>query len=223
MTMLKMGLILAGTALAVGACGQQKLRVTPQSLGIAPWDLLPMVKRGDERGLKALLDRGLDVDVSVTHGSTLLMLAAMYDQPKIATLVLSRKPNLEQVSWIGGTALGYAAMRPRGEILAMLLKAGADPNGGKRGTPPLVNAAGYGRTAHIERLLRAGAKVDAVDFRGISALIMAAHEGHRDALRTLLRARADRSLRNRWGETALDVARQKGHKEIEKLLLKISP
>lgn len=223
MAAMKTSLTLIGAALALGASAQHGTRLTPQSLGVAPYNLLPMVKRGDVRGLKALLDRGLDVDVSVTHGSTMLMIAATYDQPKVAALVLSRKPDLERVDWLKVTALGYAAMRPRTEILTMLLKAGADPNGGKRGAPPLVNAAGYGRTAPIERLLKAGAKVDAVDFRGITALIMAAHEGHRDALRTLLRAGADRSLRDRWGKTALDVARQKGHKEIERLLVQSKP
>lgn len=215
---------MAGAALALCASAvAQERNATSAPADASGSELLQLVKKGDERRLRVLLDQGLNVDAPVSHGSTMLMEAAVYGKTKVAALLLTRKPNLDRIDWLRVTALGYAVINRRKDIVEMLLKAGASPDGGKGGYPPLLGAAGYGYSEYVERLLKAGAKVNAADFRGLTALMRAAEQGHRDIVRTLLRAGADRVLTDRWGETALTLAQKKGHKEVEKLLLEVKP
>jgi ankyrin repeat protein len=75
----------------------------------------------------------------------------------------------------------------------------------------LVKAADSGNTALVERLLAAGADVNAKDNYGDTALIAAADDGHTDIVERLLAAGADVNAQNNDGRTPLIAAAKGGN------------
>ncbi len=83
----------------------------------------------------------------------------------------------------------------------------------------LFDAARAGRSDLVADLLKAGAKIDAVNAAGHSALILAAYNGKLDTVDVLLRAGADPNLGDKRGNTALMGAIFKGEEAIVLRLL----
>lgn len=98
-----------------------------------------------------------------------------------------------------------------------LLDAGADPNGGLDGMPPLHAAAVSGFAEGVRLLLARGSRVDAVAADGTTALGMACMAGSAPAAEALLRGGADPNRRS--GDlTPLALAKALGHTELERLI-----
>jgi len=122
--------------------------------------------------------------------------------------------------YVGDTALHLAAAGYRVEIVQLLLASGSDPNAfmNMRHSGPLHYAAdGYiGDPAYdpkrqvqtIERLLAAGAEVNAQDKNGATPLHRAVRTRCAAAARFLLKAGGDPTLRNKPGSTAFHLAVQ---------------
>ena len=71
----------------------------------------------------------------------------------------------------------------------------------------------------VQRLLDAGAEVDAVEAEeGFTALMYAAAEGHLEVVRILLAGGANRDLRDMDGDVARDFAVRSRHPEVARLL-----
>ena len=77
-------------------------------------------------------------------------------------------------------------------------------------------AAFYGRTDEVRRLLAEGVDVTGKD---TDALLLASKEGHKEVVRLLLGAGARVDLRV-YGSTALSIACEGGHLEVADLLVK---
>lgn len=97
----------------------------------------------------------------------------------------------------------------RGEMLALLLQAGANPAApNKNGDTPLHEAARRGDTATAAKLLAHGADIHAVNNNGDTALHMAATAacatGQNRMVDFLLSRGANNLLRNKQGKTAQD-------------------
>ncbi len=104
------------------------------------------------------------------------------------------------------TALHWAATNGDGELVNMLVHAGANLKAATRidGVTPLLLAAANGHAAVVRALLDAGADAKAADTSGTTALMLAAAAGQPDALRFLLQHGADVNARDRTMErTAL--------------------
>jgi ankyrin repeat protein len=122
--------------------------------------------------------------------------------------------------YVGDTALHLAAAGYRVEIVRLLLACGADPNASMnmRHSGPLHYAAdGYingpewdpeRQVQTIERLLVAGADVNAQDKNGAAPLHRAVRTRCAAAVRFLLQAGGDPTLRNKPGSTAFHLAVQ---------------
>jgi ankyrin repeat protein len=122
--------------------------------------------------------------------------------------------------YAGDTALHLAAAGYRVEIVRLLLASGADPNASMnmRHSGPLHYAAdGYingpdwdpeRQVQTIERLLVAGAEVNAQDKNGAAPLHRAVRTRCAAAVRFLLKAGGDPTLRNKPGSTAFHLAVQ---------------
>src|SRR5262252_541865 len=120
--------------------------------------------------------------------------------------------------YVGDTALHLAAAGYRVEIVHLLLAHGSDPNASMnhRQSSPLHYAAdGYivgpawdseRQVQTIERLLAAGADVNAQDKNGAAALHRAVRTRCAAAVRVLLKAGGDPTLRNQPGSTAFHLA-----------------
>jgi hypothetical protein len=122
--------------------------------------------------------------------------------------------------YVGDTALHLAAAGYRVEIVRLLLASASDPNSSlnHRHSGPLHYAAdGYiigpawdpeRQVQTIERLLVAGADVNAQDKNGAAALHRAVRTRCAAAARVLLKAGGDPTLRNKSGSTAFHLAVQ---------------
>lgn len=75
-----------------------------------------------------------------------------------------------------------------------------------------------GEAKDVQRLLAAGAKVNAFGSNGKTALIEAAERGRSDIVLILVAAGADLNLSHRGVGTALEAAERGGHRELAQLL-----
>ena len=96
-----------------------------------------------------------------------------------------------------------------------LLARGASPNSHNPRSPglptALAAAAFNGHALVIDRLVEAGARVDAVNVQGRTALHHAADQDHRSSVRMLCAAGATRDVADFQGHTPLHVAAWQGH------------
>ncbi|HTG14366.1 MAG TPA: TonB family protein [Blastocatellia bacterium] len=83
----------------------------------------------------------------------------------------------------------------------------------------LMRAARDGEINDIEKLLKHGVDVNAMDSSGWTALIYASARGDPKSVKLLLKANADANAKDEGGYTALMAAAQYGHDSIVKLLL----
>ncbi len=90
---------------------------------------------------------------------------------------------------------------------------------GPDGTTPLMWAVYRQDAAQVKRLLRAGAKVEAINLYGATPMQMAAATGNAQILRMLLDAGANVDSPNAEGQTALMAVARTGNLEAAKLLI----
>lgn len=75
----------------------------------------------------ALLAKGANVDLQTTMGHTALMAAVWQNREDLAQAILEREPDIDAADCNGDTALMHAVMGGWAPGVALLLKAGADP------------------------------------------------------------------------------------------------
>jgi len=124
----------------------------------------------------------------------------------------------------GWTVLHSAARRGHGDMLKLLLGAGADVESkdGIAGQTPLSWAACYGHLEIVKVLVEAGADVESKDRCGRTPLRRAAENGHLEIVRFLANeAGADvESTDYIWGQAPLSWAAENGYLEAVKFLAK---
>jgi ankyrin repeat protein len=177
------------------------------------------------KGYKDLVEflLGISTDASkLTDTWPLLALVAAERHRGIAELLGSGDIDLDAK---GGdyntTLLMDAAQRGRGDLVELLLNAGAEINARSHsGSTALMIAAEYGRKDMVELLLNAGADVHAKKNNGIMALMVAAAVRNEKGIVELLLDRgADVHAKDKDGSTALILAACSGRKETLELLL----
>ena len=125
----------------------------------------------------------------------------------------------------GSTPLHGAAEGGHGEIVELLIVAGADlhartvPMLGGGGWTPLHSAARQGYREIVELLIANGSDVNSRDSSGKSSLHDAALEGHKEIVELLIIKGADLNTESGYYGTPLHVAAGIGHEEIVELLI----
>jgi len=125
----------------------------------------------------------------------------------------------------GSTSLHGAAEGGHGEIVKLLISAGADlhartvPMLGGGGWTPLHSAARQGHREIVELLIANGSDVNSRDSSGKSSLHDAALEGHKEIVELLIIKGADLNTESGYYGTPLHVAAGIGHEEIVELLI----
>lgn len=188
---------------------------------------------GNFASVKLLVERGADVNAA-DHvpnfttggvGMTPAMAAAQGRDSRSLKFLIERGANISAKDSSGGSALMLAARQGSLDNLKLLLAHGADPNSviqdfPFKGFTALAIAAALERTAIVEALIGAGAKVDAKDALGYTPLTWAAmsERGRTRMVRALLDAGADPSVKGAFDETALSWAARRGNTEIARML-----
>ena len=185
---------------------------------------LPLVeaaRAADADTVRTLLERGVDVDVAETDGTTALHWAAYRGDVETARLLLEAGAEAEAANRYGVTPLTLAAGRGNAPIVEALLDAGADPNATlPEGETVLMTAARTGDVDVLRLLLARGADLRAREsWRGQTALHWAAAENHPAAVHTLVELGADVDERSTAGWSALLYAVRAGKSEAVRALL----
>lgn len=180
-------------------------------------DLFNAAKLGDAKEIAREVARGTDPNLADAAGNTLLITAAREDQPKVvAELIKQRGIKLDARNAAGDSALMLASLRGYGEIVELLLNAGAQFN--HEGWNPLLYAAFEGRMGIVEMLLAKGANPDALAPNRSTPLMFAARNGHEDVVVRLLKAGANVDLKNDQNETADSWATKYRNTDIAELI-----
>jgi thioredoxin-like negative regulator of GroEL len=184
-------------------------------------DLIEAAKNGDTAQVKALLDKGADVNARDKDGLTALMWAAAGGRTDIVKALLDKGADVNAKTSYGYTALMWAAAGGHTDIVKALLDKGADVNAkDSDGYTALMWAAARGHTDIVKALLDKGADVNAKDEDGTTALMSAARNGHTDTVKALLDKGAYANMKDTLGMTALKYAEANGHAEVVQLLKK---
>lgn len=179
-------------------------------------DALSSAQLGDTKQLVGLLARGLDPNTVDANGNTLLILAAREGNAETVDALLKFRPRLAYRNLAGDSALMLAVLRGHGEVVDVLIGAGAPVN--HDGWTPLHYAAFEGRLEILERLIAAGAKLDALAPNQSDALMLAARNGHTAVVRYLLARGVPLDRRNEAGFNAEEWATSNGNTDIAELI-----
>ena len=147
---------------------------------------------------------------------------------EVVQLLLGKGAALDEKDEDGRTALMYAILQGRTEVVRLLLDAvvklrlekGASLNDrDARGMTLLMHAILHGATEVVRLLLDKGAALDVKSKYGSTALMLASRYGHTEVVRLLLDKGASPYGKDEEGSTALTWAHEKGDAELVKLLL----
>eukprot|EP00929_Paragymnodinium_shiwhaense_P108466 TRINITY_DN74780_c0_g1_i1.p1 TRINITY_DN74780_c0_g1~~TRINITY_DN74780_c0_g1_i1.p1 ORF type:complete len:578 (-),score=182.83 TRINITY_DN74780_c0_g1_i1:203-1936(-) len=156
------------------------------------------------------------------YGDAALIFASHDGYPQIvrgllADTQLGYQDLIDAQDETGNTALIYTAAKGFRQSMAMLLRAGADPDipNPKTGRTALMEAAGAGFKDIIGALrLMPNLTMDAQDTSGNTALHYAAYHGNLGVVMELLKGNANKDLTNIYGHTPLSYAQTNKHKSV---------
>ncbi|HEY9405775.1 MAG TPA: ankyrin repeat domain-containing protein [Pyrinomonadaceae bacterium] len=90
-------------------------------------ELFNAARKGDAATVKALLDRGVDVNTKFRYGATALSYASDKGHVEVVKLLLERKADVNvKDTFYGATPIIWAAQKGHAEVVAALLAAGAE-------------------------------------------------------------------------------------------------
>jgi ankyrin repeat protein len=163
--------------------------------------------------------------VSVATGTAappLIAAIRAHDSAKALEILAAQpRPDVNQRSVDGTTALHWAVYDNDVAVIDRLLAAGANPNlRNDYNSTPLAEAAVVGNATVIERLLKAGADPESANADGQSALMVVARTSNVQAAKLLLRAGAQVNAHETWrGQTALMWAAAQSQPQMVRLLI----
>jgi ankyrin repeat protein len=206
-------------------------RETPESARFGCTPLMRAAEGGNLVQVRALLDRGADVNHPAPNwGFTALMLAAGKDQLEAVKILLKAGANPNAMAFGHGGVPGWAWMLAMNrcnkhwlEMTEAMLAAGVELNPRTIYPSPLGYAIDKHDTVMIQALLKRGAEVNLADSEtGDTLLMSAAQFSTPEVVQVLIHAGADVTAKNKLGQTALRLADNKDNlwrNEIVALLI----
>ncbi|AVP88012.1 hypothetical protein phytr_10850 [Candidatus Phycorickettsia trachydisci] len=188
------------------------------SIIAAAWD-------GDLPCVKALLEKGVNSNITNSRGETPLFMASKGGHPRLVNYLLARKDELKldlnTKDILGETPLNAATNDGFQDIAVALIEAGADvdiPCNCNR--TPVQHAAQRGDMKTLRSLIDAGADLDVGNLYNVKPVHLAALEGRIEALQELIKAGADvNSYSAFFGQHPIHVAVMKARMEATQYLI----
>jgi uncharacterized protein len=184
-------------------CVGMMLAAASASAAAADQRLIEAVKKCDRAAIRALLERGIDVNAAQGDGATALHWAAYRDDGETADRLIRSGAKVDAANDIGVTPLMLAAGNASAGMVARLLTAGANPNARlESGETVLMTASRTASAEAVRSLLTAGANPNASEsWREQTALMWAVARRRPDVVRALIDGGADVHARSRaWYE-----------------------
>ena len=187
------GLRLIAVGLAVLLMGAGETRRPP---------IVQAAKSGDKAALRALLQKGADVNAADADGSTALLWASYSDETESAGVLIRAGAKVNAATDLGVTPLWAASQNGSAPMVRMLLASGANPNAALlHGETPLMVAARSGYTEVVNLLLARRADVNARGPRKQTALMWAVAQKYPEVVKLLVAHGADVHARTAaWNE-----------------------
>jgi ankyrin repeat protein len=206
--------------------------------GLTP--LILAVRDGNLEIVNFLISAGADVNAQdKMNGATALMWASTpetgeeasggkeipeADRQRMVKTLIAAKANVNQKNSWGGTPLQWAVDAGEEEVIDLLLAAKADVNiKDNEDRTCLMAAANYEGDQYVrivQKLLKAGAEINAIDVHGATPLMYATNNFKTANTEILLKAGADVNAADKMGFTVLMKAAQRDRIEIAKVLMK---
>ena len=181
--------------------------------------LLIACKKGNEKKIIEILEKGVNVNAKDTYGETALMYASKRGNINIVKILLKYNADVNEVTHDKKTALMYACESNNMDALKRLIIANKKEVGLK-GVSKLLASYKKGNQEIIDILLNNGANIDAVDRKGRSALIKAVNNGNLDIISYLIKKGANLNVIDKDKKTALMYAVDSENVRIIKKLIK---
>jgi ankyrin repeat protein len=189
-------------------------RQTRESTRFGCTPLMRAAEGGKLVQVRALLDKGADVNHPVTGGHTALMLAAGKDQLEVVKILLKAGANPNAVVFGHGGIPGWAWMFAMDrcnkhwlEMTEAMFAAGVELNPKTIYPSPLGYAIDEKDTVMIQALLKRGAQVNLADSEtGDTLLMSAAKYSTPEVVQVLIEAGANVNAKNKLGQTVLTLA-----------------
>ena len=160
-----------------------------------------------------LLAVGLAPAAATAVRAPLADAAEKRDRTGVSALLKTDDVNAAQAD--GTTALHWATYYDDAEMVALLVKAGANVKALNRyGMPPLAEACMNRNAAVVKLLLEAGADANTTMKGGETVLMLAARSGNLGVVNALLARGVNLNARERLGQTALMWAAAEGHTAV---------
>jgi len=149
--------------------------------------IIDAVRKGDREALRALLQKGANVNEAEADGATALHWASYRDDVQSADALLKAGAKINTANDLGATALWAAAQNGSEAMVKRLLDAGANPNLALvSGETPLMVASRTGSAGVPELLIAKGANLNATGTRNQTALMWAVAQKHPEVVNVLL-------------------------------------
>jgi len=171
------------------------------SLAVASSDVADAAMKGDRDAVRALIQRGANVNAPQPDGATALHWAVQSDDLEMADLLIRAGANVSAANREGATPMLLASVNGSAAMIEKLIAAGADPNKPltNYGDTALMMAARTGKTEAIQVLLDHKAQVNAREtWGGATALMWAVSERHPAAVKLLIERGADVNARSKF-------------------------
>lgn len=172
---------------------------------------------------QALVNAGLEVEGTIVHGRSPLMLASLFAHPQVVEVLLKADASFNCKNEFGYAALHYACIGSQPEAVAvakLLLDAGAGVNeADSAGDTPLFHAMGGGDARIVKTLLEAGAATNVTNQHGETPLFYSAYAKEFKEINVLLDAGAEVAVVDSKGNTPLFLAARNGNVGAAKALV----
>jgi uncharacterized protein len=163
------------------------------TLTAAKTDVADAAMRGDKAAIKALLDKGANVNAAQSDGATAVHWAVYRADTEMLRMLIAAGADVKVANRNGSTPLWLASTAGDPAIIRTLLDAGANANETlPLGRTPLMLASRTGAVEAMKVLIDRGANLNARDTeRGTTPLMWAADQGHAAAVKLLIERGAD--------------------------------